>query len=84
MTIYSYEFLLLPCQVDGLGPHSANASLGAEGETSHNMPQWDTDDFLKLYWSIVVLQCFISFCSTAQWTSYMYTYILPFFDFFPI
>ena len=37
--------------------------------------------FLKCYWSIVDLQCCISFTYTAKWIDYMYTYILSFFFF---
>ena len=36
------------------------------------------------YWSIVDLQCCISFCYTAKWISYTYTYIHSFLDSFPI
>lgn len=49
MTIYSCNFLLLPCQVDGPGPQNANTLLGAEDEPRLNMPQWHIDYFeLKL------------------------------------
>ena len=36
------------------------------------------------YWSIVALQCHVSFCCIAKWISYMYTYIPSFLDFLPI
>ena len=36
-----------------------------------------------LYWIIVPLQCFISFCCTTKWISYSYTYIPSFLDFHP-
>ena len=34
----------------------------------------------KSYWSIVALQCRVSFCCRAEYISYMYTYI-PYFRF---
>ena len=40
---------------------------------------------IYLYWSIVVLHCYASFCYTAKWISHLYTYIPPtFLDFLPI
>ena len=38
---------------------------------------------LILYWTIVHLQCCISFRHTAKWLSYTYMYIYSFSDFFP-
>ena len=38
----------------------------------------------NVYWSIVDLQCCISYCYTAKWISYTYTYIHSFLDSFPI
>ena len=31
--------------------------------------------FKHLYWSIVALQCSVSFCYITKWINYMYTYI---------
>ena len=39
---------------------------------------------IKFYWSIVDLQCWVSFCYTAQWISYTFTYIYSFLDSIPI
>ena len=36
--------------------------------------------FKKLYWSRVDLQCWVSFCHTARWISYTYTYMHSFLD----
>ena len=38
----------------------------------------------KFYWSIVDLQCFVSFRCTAKWFSYTYTCIYCFSSSFPI
>ena len=38
----------------------------------------------NFYWSLVDLQCCISFRCTAKWISYTYTYIHSFLDSFPI
>ena len=40
--------------------------------------------FFNSYWSIVDLQCWVSFRYTAKWISYTYTYIYSFLDHFPI
>ena len=39
---------------------------------------------INFYWSIVDLQCCVSFSCTAKWISYTYTYIHCFLDAFPI
>ena len=33
-----------------------------------------------LYWSIISLQCWVSFCCTMKWINYMYMYIPSFLD----
>ena len=38
----------------------------------------------KMYWSIVALQRCVSFCYTAKWIGFTYTYSPPFLDFLPI
>ena len=40
--------------------------------------------FFNFYWSRVHLQCFVSFCCTAKWISYTYTYTHSSLDYFPI
>ena len=40
--------------------------------------------FFFFNWVIIALQCCISFCFTAKWISYMYTYIPSFLHFLPI
>ena len=38
--------------------------------------------FLNCYWSIVALQCCVSFYCAAKWINYPYTYILSLFELF--
>ena len=40
--------------------------------------------FLTFYWSIVTLQCYVSFYCIARWISYTETYIPSCLDFLPI
>ena len=40
--------------------------------------------FLTFYWSIVALQCYVSFYCIARWISYTETYIPSCLDFLPI
>ena len=40
--------------------------------------------FFNFYWSIVDLQCCVSFRCTAKWVTYTNTYIHSFLDSFPI
>ena len=38
----------------------------------------------NFYWTVVDLQCCVSFRCTAKWIGYAYTYIHPFLDSFPV
>ena len=58
------------------------------GELSQRILTKSTTFFFNLifisYWSIVDLQCYVSFRCTAKWFSYTYTYIHSFKNSFPI
>ena len=47
----------------------------------HKINNVTTLFIINFYWHTVVLQCYVSFCCTAKWIGYMYTYMPSFFGF---
>ena len=68
--------------------HPSSSSSHWQLFPSHHwpLPPPHVHFFLKInfYWSIVDLQCCVSFYCAAKWISYTYTYISSFLDFLPV
>ena len=84
-------FLLEPCCVDNgmqLTWDSKGTVFDCYSLAPHSISQVESWCFSifgkKSYWGIIDLECCASFCYTAKWFSYTYTYIHSFWDSSPI